>query len=79
MPITRLLPDYAIGAFQSLGLVFADLVENFRGQQPFIATPIIAVPVLAIGFPLCTHAQVPNQFIGMFSDSRRSDQPTATG
>ncbi len=61
MPLTCLLPDYAVSALQSLCLVFANVVKNFRGQQPFVATPIIAVPVLAIGFPFRTHDQVPNQ------------------
>ncbi len=67
MPFARLLPDNTVSAFQSLGSVSTDGMEDFRWQCPLVAAPIIAVPPLAIGFPVGTRNQFPNQFISLFS------------
>lgn len=53
MPFSRLLPNNAIGAFESLCIVFANVLLEFRGENSLIPTPtpVIAVEILAISLP----------------------------
>ena len=69
MPSSSLLPNNAIGALQSLRLVLADVVEDFGGQDSLVASPIIAIPLLTVRFPLTANDQIFNQLIGVFSHS----------
>ena len=63
----RLLPDNTIGALQPLSPIFADVVQDFRGQHPFVAAPIIAVPAFTSGFTFGTNDQFLNQLVGVAS------------
>jgi hypothetical protein len=69
MPPTRLLPDNSIGTLQPLRLVFANVVLNFQRQYPLISSPVVTIPLLAMGLSLRAHHQFFNQFIGVFPHS----------
>jgi hypothetical protein len=60
MPFSRLLPNNAIGAFESLRVVFANVMLEFRGENSLIPTPIIAVEMLAISLPFSVEHQLLN-------------------
>ena len=50
MPTPRLLADDAIRLFQSLGVIFSNNMYHLRWQYSLIASPIVGIPDLAIGF-----------------------------
>ena len=60
MPFSRLLPNNAIGAFESLCFVLADVMLKFRWEDSLISTPVITVELLAVGFPFSVDDQLLN-------------------
>ena len=79
MPFSRLLPNNAIGAFESLCFVLADVMLHLMRQNSLIPTPIVTVEVLTICLSLSVAHQLFNQSIGVFGDSYSQNQATGVG
>lgn len=54
MPPSRLLSENPVGSLQALSFLFPDLVVKFGGKKPFITSPAISLPGLAIRLSVVT-------------------------
>ena len=77
VPTPGLLTQDAVRAFKPLSQSFANQVVNRIGQDSFIPTPTIGIPVLASRFSLSTDHQLPQQVIRVFPNPGSQNQPTA--